>query len=323
MRIRYRHFFMALGSVAVLAGLLITDPDAGRLTGLEVLDLVRGLLVVAVVHYARKAFFDYPEADARPLFSKASGSSVGSGLAIVGIAIVTHGLLGLFTPAKAQDVRTFVPPAAAKHLPTVAAEIERVWPAHPYPAYFGGLIEHESCVSLKSPRCWSERSSLRGLRGDGWREEGAGLGQITRVYRGDVARLDSLTDMRSRHPELAELTWSNVYDRPDLQIRAILLMSAGNWRSLHDVGDPVERLWMTDVSYNRGRAGLQRERRACAMSRGCDPDRWLGHVELHCAASRRPIYSGRSACDISRRHPVDVITVRSPKYVPALGGWRQ
>jgi hypothetical protein len=31
-------------------------------------------------------------------------------------------------------------------------------------------------------------------------------------------------------------------------------------------------------------------------------------------ASRQPLYGGRSACDISRAYPLDVIDRRAPKY---------
>jgi len=39
---------------------------------------------------------DYVEADARRLFAKAGEHPIGAGLALIAIAIVTSGLLGLF-----------------------------------------------------------------------------------------------------------------------------------------------------------------------------------------------------------------------------------
>lgn len=131
-KLRFRHLFLAGGSVVVLAALLATDPDKGLTTGMLVLSLVTPLLAVGFVHLARKALFDYPEADARALFSKAREHPVGAGLALVAIAIVIYGLLALFgSVARAQDVRTFIPPAAEQYRLILQAEQRANWPDHP------------------------------------------------------------------------------------------------------------------------------------------------------------------------------------------------
>ena len=55
-----------------------------------------------------------------------------------------------------------------------------------------------------------------------------------------------------------------------------------------------------------------------AVKPSCNPDRWHGHVEHTCTASRAALYGTRSACDISRHHVHDVFA-RAPKYGPYLG----
>lgn len=95
-KIRFRYLFLAGGSAAVLAALFATDPDNGLTTGMLVLSLVTPLLAVGFAHLARKAMHDYPEADARRLFAKAGEHPIGAGLALVALAIVAYGLLGLF-----------------------------------------------------------------------------------------------------------------------------------------------------------------------------------------------------------------------------------
>ncbi len=309
---RFRYWFIFGGSLVVLAALFATDPDSGISTGLLLLSLVTPLLALGFAHYGRKAMHDYPEADARRLFARAGESSTGAGLALVALAIVAYGLLGLFgSVARAQ-----VPAAAQPYLPVLQGEIRTHFDAHPMPEYFGGLIEHESCISLSHSRCWSSKSRLKTSR-----EEGAGLGQLTRAWRADGSlRFDALAEMRDRHPSLRALSWRTIYDRPDLQLRAVVLKIKDAFTALRVVSSPMDRLAMADAAYNGGLAGLQRERRACELTNGCDPQRWWGNVERTCLKSRAPLYGSRSACDINRHHVSDVIRVRAPKYTPYLGG---
>jgi hypothetical protein len=305
MRLRFRHLFLAGGSAAVLATLYWTDPDGGISTGMLLLSLVVPLIAVAFAHLARKALHDYPEADARRLFGRAGEHPIGAGLALVALALVTSALLGLFGRA----AHAGVPPQALPYLPLLQAELRQHWPGMPMPAYVAGLIDHESACPRASS-CWRPTARLKSPR-----EEGAGLGQITRAWRPDGSlRFDALAEMRDRHPALAEWSWANVYQRPELQLRAVVLMSRDLYQALAAVQAPLERLRMADAAYNGGLAGLQRERRACGLQQGCDPQRWTGHVERVCLKSRAPLYGTRSACDINRHHVHDVVDVRAPRY---------
>lgn len=308
---RFRHLFLVGGSALVLAALYLTDPDQGITTGMLLLSLVTPLLAVGFVHLARKALHDYPEADARSLFAKAGEHPIGAGLALIALAIVAYGLMGLFgSVARAQDVRSYIPAAAEQYRVTFRGEQRAHWPDHPRPELLPALVEHESCLNLRHARCWNPSSRLKSAR-----EEGAGFGQITRAWRPDGSlRFDALAEMRERHPALREWSWANVYQRPDLQLRAVVLKVRGDYQALRVVADPAERLAMADAAYNGGLGGVTKERRACGLRAGCDPQRWWGHVEQTCLKSRQPLYGGRSACDINRHHVSDVLVVRSPKY---------
>ena len=289
---RYRNLFLIGGSAVVVLALLATDPDKGVSTGLLLLALVVPLIAVLFAHLGRKALHDYPEADARNLFRKAGEHPIGAGLALIALSIVLLGLLGLFGKAAHAQV----PTRAHQHLPTLAAEIDRGWPEIPLRTYMPGLIEHESCISLTHSRCWSPTSRLKSAR-----EEGAGLGQLTRAWHPDGrTRFDALANLRDQHPALRDLDWATIYQRPDLQLRA--------------VRDPMQRLAMADAAYNGGLGGVNKERRACQLAAGCDPQQWWGHVERYCLKSRQALYSGRSACDINRHHVLDVVKKRAPKY---------
>lgn len=305
MKMRTRHSVLFGGAVAALVALLATDPDRGITTGIMLMSLASGLLAVLCAHIGRKALHDYPEADMRRLFGKAGEHPIGSGLALVALSIVMLGLLLVFAP---RAHAAGIPPQAEPLLPVLQAEIRQAWPGHPMPHYFGGLVEHESaCPRPRS--CWQPTAQLKTAR-----EEGAGLGQLTRAYRPDGStRFDALAEMRERHPALRELDWATIYQRPDLQLRAVVLKSRDDWRAI----GAAARIEFADLAYNAGRGRVSQDRRACAMTAGCDPAQWWGHVERTCTASRAPIYGTRSACDISRHHVADVLA-RSTKYAGRL-----
>ncbi|MRW88883.1 hypothetical protein GJ699_02675 [Duganella sp. FT80W] len=305
---RHRSLFLVGGALIAAALSLYSDPDHGWGTALSGLAILQGIWAVAASHWARKALMDYPEADMRKLFARASENPVGAGLALVAVSIVLYGLLGVFSPrAHAGEL----PAGAVKYMPVLKAEQVRLWPDHPRPVLLASLVEQESCISLRSAGCWNPGAKLKTAR-----EEGAGVGQITRAYAaGGAVRFDALADLREQYgAELGALSWSNVYQRPDLQLRAVVLMSRDSARQFR--GAPA-MLEFGDAGYNGGPAGVQRERRACAMTQGCDPGLWFGHVERHCLKSRQPLYGGRSACDINREHVRNVFQVRPAKYITA------
>lgn len=303
---RYRSIFLVLGAMFAAVLSFYTDPDANGLsTLLGGLALIQGVWAVAAAHYSRKALFDYREADQRRLLATAGESPIGAGLALVALSICFFGLLLVFSPRAHADP---LPAGFVQYGSILQAEQRAYWPTHPDPALLAALVEQESCVSLKSPRCWNPAASLKTDR-----EEGAGMGQITRAYRADGStRFDSLAGLTRQYSgELRGLSWDTVYRRPDLQLRALVLMS-------RDAAAPFRTatamLEFGDAAYNGGPPGVQNERRACKLSAGCMPALWFGHVELHCLKSRQPIYGGRSACDINREHVHNVFKVRRLKY---------
>lgn len=304
--IRFRNLFLLVGSALVLAVLMATDPDEGLLTGFWALSIAKGIVAVAFVHLARKALMDYPEADMRTLFRLARSSATGAGLALIAQAIIILGLLFLF----GGNARADVPERAKQYLPMLKDEQTARWPDHPWPPMLGGMVEQETCRTLTHSRCWSPLAQLKTKR-----EEGAGLGMLTRAFHPDGrTRFDALAELRERHPALRDLSWVNVYGRPELQLRALVLKSRDDFQTFGPVRSIVNRLVFQVAAYNRGVGGIQAERRLCQVTEGCDPQLWWGHVERTCTASRQPIYAGRSACDINRAHVQKVVEVRAPRY---------
>jgi len=173
------------------------------------------------------------------------------------------------------------------------------------------LVEHESCIGLTHSKCWNPKSRLKSAR-----EEGAGFGQITRAYRADGSiRFDALAELRNKYPKaLYEWSWQNVYDRPDLQLRGLVLKSKDNYDYYKRYTDSDNALYFADAAYNGGIVGLDRERVACSLSKTCDVTKWFGNVERFCLKSQVALYGNRSACDINRHHVKDVFLVRANKY---------
>ena len=214
-------------------------------------------------------------------------------------------------PAKAFNLSKDIPAQASQFLPMLGEQARELAPAIPA-HYFGALIEHESgCPAIKR-MCWQPTARLKTSR-----EEGAGLSQLTRAYKADgTLRFDSLHEARKLDPRgLNELRWDNVYQRPDLQMRVMVLMTRQNWNRVSAMtADPTLRLQLTDLAYNAGLGRSLNDRRACGLTAGCDVHKWAGHIERTCTASRAPIYGTRSACDISRHHVADVVGTRMGKY---------
>ena len=307
---RHRNWFLLGGTIVAAFLSYKSDPDGGLATALGGLALLQGVWAVLAAYWARKALMDYPESDMRSLFREAKKSATGAGLALIAHAIIFAALLIAFAPRAHASA---IPPGAEIYGPMLKWEQEKYWPDHPDPALLYALVEQESCISLKHSKCWNPKAQLKTAR-----EEGAGMGQITRAYRADgTVRFDSLTDMRSRYAPLADWSWQNVYQRPDLQLRAMVLMTRESARPFRYTLEP---LGFADAAYNGGLPGVQRERRACELSPGCDARRWFDQVERHCLKSKVAIYGKRNACDINREHVRMVMLVRPGKYRIMLAG---
>ena len=211
---------------------------------------------------------------------------------------------------------TYIPDKAKKLFTTVEQVNEDVLPNRFAPWYFSSLIEHESCVQLCGKgywarRCWSPKSRLKTY----WnkdktipREEGAGLLQLTRAWnKTGRLRFDTIMNLKRKYPkELHELTWKNVYKRPDLQLKAGLLLWRDNDDYLNKDITGYNRLWFLDSIYNGGSKWLLRERTKCKLKQGCNPRIWFNNVaDINCRGHRK-LYGNRTAWDINRHHVVDV-----------------
>jgi hypothetical protein len=214
-------------------------------------------------------------------------------------------------PAYAQDAREFVPPGARTYAPVLVEEQMVNWPTMPQPWTLGGLVEQESCITLKHSKCWNPRAELKTSR-----EYGFGFGQVTVAYRANGAvRFDKFNELRSQYSSLRDWTWEGRYE-PRYQLRAIVLMTLELWRKIPPAYSVEDHLAFTLSSYNGGVAALLQDRRLCSNTPGCDPGRWFGNVERTSLKSKvpQPQYGGKSWFDINRGHVRNVMLVRRAKY---------
>ena len=217
--------------------------------------------------------------------------------------------------AQAQNVKTYIHPKAIELIPVIRLEAEKFAPQIETPWYFPGLIEHESCISLRHSKCWHSAAELKNNR-----EHGVGLGQLTASWdKYGKLRFDNLAEMKRRNPrDLGELSWETIKSRPDLQIRTMIFMVNDSYKQLAPLKYPLERLKMADSAYNGGISHVFKARSMCGISRGCDPQLWDNNVERYLPKSKTPDsrYGGRSMYSINTGHVFDVFYNRMDKFKP-------
>lgn len=296
---------LGLGIAVVLAGnglatllalpfLAVAGTLSGMcLCGLGTLRLVRRVLL--------------PDVDLVTIYQLAALEDPGR--AWLGLCIVIAALvLALAGGAARADG---LPANAIANLPLLQVELRAHWPGMPMPSAVAAQVEQETCISLRHPRCWSPRAELRTSR-----EQGVGLGQVTRT-----ARFDALAELRAQFPrQLAGWAWESptLYD-PALQLRALVLMDRRNWQAVTGAANDREHLAMSFASYNGGLRGLAADRALCAGTPGCDQSRWFGQVERTCTKSQTAAQGyGLSFCEINRHYPAAILDQRRAKYAAAM-----
>lgn len=220
-------------------------------------------------------------------------------------------VLALLIAGPAQAASTFIPDGARQYAPLLVDRQQAAWPDLREPWTLGGLVEQESCISLRHSRCWNPRAELKTHR-----EYGFGFGQITVAYRADGSeRFNKFDELVKAHKSLRDWRWEDRYD-PGYQLTAIVEMTHGLWRRVPPAADVTSQWAFTLSSYNGGVGGLLQDRRLCANAPGCDPTRWFGNIETHSVKSRAPqaAYGGQSWFSINRGYVRNVLTIRRAKY---------
>lgn len=309
---RWKHDLVRLGLMIVIATLFVmlsvplakaVDEPAFAPWG-----LFAGLALygVALSHILRRLLFPY--IDLKQFAEQGRADPTGAGLVFLGVCIVMTAFITLMgNLVHASEL----PPNAEKYIPVLKSEQGKYWPGMPAPSTLAAQVEQETCVSLRSPRCWSPRAELRTSR-----ERGVGLGQITKT-----ARFDALAELRAAYPkELAGWSWSStsIYD-PAYQLRGMVLKDYQGWRVVQGAETDADRLAFTFAAYNGGAGGVLSDRRVCRAMAGCDAGRWFGHVERTSLKAKTAAAGyGKSFYEINREYVTNILRVRRAKYVPLL-----
>lgn len=208
-----------------------------------------------------------------------------------------------------------IPDRAVALMPDVIKAIDDIWPDMPMRSYFPAQIEAESCITLTHSKCWNPRAELKTSR-----EYGFGLGQITIAYNADGSeRFNVFKEVKRQHPDLKNWEWEDRYN-PLLQIKAIVVKNRVNWGAItwptHDLDNKMAFL----ATYYNGGSPV-RDRNLCVNTKGCDPSKWWGNVELYSVKSKTKLkeYGNRSLFEISREYPRKVLIDKRPKYIPYTG----
>lgn len=204
-----------------------------------------------------------------------------------------------------------IPQNAHMYLPLLVKAQTLHWGSAPNPWILAAQVEKESCVSLKHRRCWTPYAELKTSR-----ENGVGLGQITRAYNDDGSiRFDAQAQMREQYPlQLGDWTWDRRYE-PEPQLVALVLMNRGNWFRLQKLFDEDRERWAATLSaYNGGLGHVLKDRQLCQKMKGCDSSKWFQNVEKYSVKSKAKWKGyGASAFETNRRYP-RVIMERAPDY---------
>ncbi|MFA6971644.1 MAG: hypothetical protein WC208_09625 [Gallionella sp.] len=262
---------------------------------------------VALSHVLRRVMFPY--IDLKEFAHISRLHPVGASVVFLGVCLV----LAAFISLMGNVVHAAELPANAKlYVPMLQDEQRSWWPNMAMPSALAAQVEQETCVSLKSARCWSPRSELRTNR-----ERGVGLGQITKT-----SRFDALSEVKAANPDaLAGWGWGSatLYD-PRYQLRALVLKDKQGWNAMCFAASDYERLAFSFAAYNGGIGGVISDCRICKGTRGCDAGRWFSHVE-HTSLKTRTVASGygKSFFEINREYVRNVLIVRRARYTQVMG----
>lgn len=230
-------------------------------------------------------------------------------------SLIILALLVLSSTICAKDI---IPVKAPPLIPIIAEELAKFNTPFDLASTIA-LIEAESCISATHSRCFSTKSRYSTRWSNGRRrEQGQGLGQMTRTWhRNGRIRFDTLTRLTKKYKtHLKGLNWNTIYTAKRLQIRAIAFLLLENWNDIPKAVKPCDKLPMIFSAYNQGKGGLKQDRKLCGLTRGCNPNKWFGHVEKvkRWGFGTRILVGRRTAHQVNRRHINKIIYKNRPKW---------
>lgn len=203
-----------------------------------------------------------------------------------------------------------VPVAAESIIGMLVMLTTTYWPDMPMLSFLPAQIEQETCYSLTHSKCFNPRAELKTSR-----EYGFGLGQIT-----ITPSFNNFNTVKRLEASLASWQWQDRYDK-EKQLIALLAMDRNEYKSCKPLmQDSYNALACTAARYNGGAGGFNTDRRLCSNTKGCDPKKWFGHVELYSTKAKKPASGyGKSFYEINREYVRNILINRRQKYAAYLG----
>jgi hypothetical protein len=194
------------------------------------------------------------------------------------------------------------------HKDTLVKVVKESWPDITMPTLIPGLIEQETCITLKHSKCWSRMAKLETSR-----EYGFGLGQLT-----VTSRFNAFEEVKQLDSKLKGWQWDDRFNA-EFQMTAIVAMLKRNYRVFRNAEKELDHYAFSLASYNGGVGGIQSDQRICRNTPGCNSNLWFGHTE-HTSLKQKTVVKGygQSFFQINRKYPVNVLLIRRMKYKPYI-----
>lgn len=209
-----------------------------------------------------------------------------------------------YQPVRAEEV----PLNFLYHKDTLIHAMQTTWPEIAIPSAIAGLVEQETCPRLDHPKCWSRYAELKTKH-----EHGIGLGQFT-----ITKRFNAFEEVKALDPRLKNWKEGQYHDAR-LQLIAIVVKLKYNHRAFSMSKQPEDRMAFALAAYNGGLGGIMKDQRICKNTSDCDHTLWFGNTERTSLKTKKPFNGfSRSAFDINREYPVNILRKRRHKYKPHI-----
>lgn len=202
-----------------------------------------------------------------------------------------------------------IPAAAPAVIAVLCAVYPGIWPGHPVPSALAAQIEQETCVTLKSKKCFSPHAELKTTR-----EYGFGLGQIT-----ITPAFNNFNAVRQQYAALRNWQWQDRFNTRQQLVALVSMDHTGYVACSSLFNGPYEALACSLSAYNGGLGGVRADRRLCGNTAGCDPRLWFGNVERVSTKAKTAAKGyGQSFYQINREYVRNVLFTRREKYVQPM-----